>query len=318
MLASGYRKPFSPSVRHAAKAVPIQTDRTFFPMRVESSGMVDLLQHLSFALLLLSCASFLAFLLPTGAKRYLGCAGWCAMVAFLFTQLPHLIFVENNFLYPSIAVLSIPFLAITVRSLLAGNTAVMRLTVAAAVAFLIYAPFEYVVPLGNWLISVLVAQIFWLLQGLQYPVMLIDWNMVARNGFRIEIILACTSIQAIAIMLGVAAAVPTTLRQKIGAFVLVVPTIYVLNTLRNVFVIIAYTEQWFPYLPDIAGNGEYGYESFFWAHNVLSEIGALVLLVAVAYGLFMLIPALADWAGDLFVVYKKGTLRLIGRDAEGL
>ena len=84
--------------------------------------------------------------------------------------------------------------------------------------------------------------------------------MLQRNGFRIEIILACTGIQAMAIMLGVASAVPSTTRQKVLSFLLVVPTIYVLNIIRNVAVIIAYTDQWFPYFPAIAGNGEYGYE----------------------------------------------------------
>ena len=74
----------------------------------------------------------------------------------------------------------------------------------------------------------------------------------------VEIILACTGIQSIAIMLGVAAAVPTTLREKACAFLLVAPTIYILNLFRNVFVIMAYTGQWFPYFPDIAGNGEIG------------------------------------------------------------
>ena len=98
-----------------------------------------------------------------------------------------------------------------------------------------------------------------------------DWNIISRNGFRVEIILACTGIQSIAILLGVSAAVPTTFRQKVAAFVIVAPTIYFLNLLRNVFVIMAYTQQWFPYYPDIAGNGELGYESFFWAHNVIAE-----------------------------------------------
>jgi archaeosortase A (PGF-CTERM-specific) len=55
-------------------------------------------------------------------------------------------------------------------------------------------------------------------------------------------------------MLGVAAAVPTTTRQKILAFLLIAPTIYILNLLRNVFVIMAYTDQWFPYFPEIASN----------------------------------------------------------------
>ena len=76
---------------------------------------------------------------------------------------------------------------------------------------------------------------------------------------------------------------PTTLRQKVYAFLLVAPTIYILNLFRNVFVIMAYTGQWFPYYPDIAGNGEVGYESFFWAHNGIAELLALVILIIIAY-----------------------------------
>ena len=101
------------------------------------------------------------------------------------------------------------------------------------------------------------------------------------------------------------AGVPTSLRQKVEAFLLVVPTIYILNLFRNVFVIIAYTDQWFPFLPEIASNGEYGYESFFWAHNVLAELGALLALVIIAYGLFTLIPDLAVWATNLVGVYRQ-------------
>ncbi|HZD43380.1 MAG TPA: archaeosortase A, partial [Methanomicrobiales archaeon] len=256
--------------------------------------MDDILAVLSFVLLLLSCASFLAYLLPTPYKRHLGALGWVSIVAFLYSQIPHLIIVENNFLYPLIAVLAIPFLYVTVRRIRMGSPAVLQLTTAAAVAFLIYAPFQYIEPLGNWLISVLVGQILWILDLLQYSALHPSWNLILRNNLRIEIILACTGIQSIAIMLGVVGAVRTTPRQKILAFLLVFPTIYILNTLRNVFVIVAYTDQWFPFLPQIAGNGEFGYESFFWAHNVLSELGALVLLIAIAYGLFLFIPDLGD------------------------
>jgi hypothetical protein len=42
----------------------------------------------------------------------------------------------------------------------------------------------------------------------------------------------------------------------------------------------------------IASNGEWGYESFFWAHNIIAEGGALIALVAIAYCLFVIIPAL--------------------------
>jgi archaeosortase A (PGF-CTERM-specific) len=115
-------------------------------------------------------------------------------------------------------------------------------------------------------------------------------------------------------MLGVAAAVPTTIRQKILAFLIVAPTIYILNLLRNVFVIIAYTEQWFPYYPSIASNGEFGYESFFWAHNVIAELLALIFLVIIAYGLFSLIPNLGKFADELYHLYAGEIRKAFGKD----
>jgi archaeosortase A (PGF-CTERM-specific) len=251
---------------------------------------------------LASCIFFLAFLVPSRARRYCAILGWTAIVLFLFAEVPYYLSI-NNFLYPTLAVLAVPFLYITAKYLLAGDIAVEQLSKAAAVAFLIYAPFAYT-PLGDWLISVVFGQTVWLVNALGFETGLYAWNVVIRNGFRVEIILACTGIQAIAIMLGVAFAVPTTTRQKVLSFLLVVPTIYILNIVRNTAVIIAYTEQWFPYYPEIAGNGEFGYESFFWAHNVAAELLALVLLVGIAYGLFRIIPGLADLAAGLYQMYS--------------
>lgn len=262
-------------------------------------------------LVLISCIFFIVFLIPTRFRHYAGILGWAGVVLYLFAEIPTY-FAENNVLYPVLAVLSVPFFVVTARFLLAKEYRVMQLTTAAAVAFLIYAPFEFIPPLGDWLISVVVGQILWLLNALHYQTALVAWDMLQRNGFRIEIILACTGIQAIAIMLGVASAVPSTARQKILSFLLVVPTIYLLNIARNVAVVIAYTDQWFPYFPEIAGNGEYGYESFFWAHNVAAEGLALVLLIGIAYSLFQINPGLADFARDLFDNYYREFRKLIG------
>jgi archaeosortase A (PGF-CTERM-specific) len=112
-------------------------------------------------------------------------------------------------------------------------------------------------------------------------------------------------------MLGVAAAVPTSTRQKLYAFLLVAPVIYLLNIFRNVFVIIAYSDQWFPYFPEIASNGEYGFESFFWAHNVICELLALVALIAIAYGLFLVIPDLGTFADRLVSRYREEVMRAV-------
>ena len=253
-------------------------------------------------LVLFSCIGFLAFLIFGRYRKYPAIIGWVFIVLALFANLPEY-FSENNFLYPIMAVLSVPFLIITVKYLLRDNATVISLTRAAAVAFLIYAPFEYIPALGDWLIAIVVDQVSAMLNAFGYTAGLSEWNIITRNNLRVEIILACTGIQSIAIMLGVAAAVPTTLKQKAMAFILVAPTIYVLNLFRNVFVIMAYTSQWFPYFPEIASNGEFGYESFFWAHNVIAELLALVLLIGIAWGLFRIIPRLADFADDLFQVY---------------
>ncbi|MDD4568150.1 MAG: archaeosortase A, partial [Methanoculleus chikugoensis] len=81
------------------------------------------------------------------------------------------------------------------------------------------------------------------------------------------------------------------------------------------FVIAAYTEQWFPYLPEIAGNGEFGYESFFWAHNVMAELGALIFLVILAYALFMIVPQLGILADSLYRLYRGEVERIVRPNA---
>lgn len=263
-------------------------------------------------LVLIASIAFFAYLLPGSRNHYSAIIGWTGITAYLFSQLP-VYFAENNFIYPALAVLSVPFLIITIKLLYARNGTVMQLSRAAAIAFLIFAPFAYIGLLGDLLISAVLGQVTWVLAAFAFPVERVAWNMVMHDAFRVEIILACTGIQSIAIMLGVAGAVPTTTRQKVVAFLLVVPVIYILNIFRNVFVIMGYTGQWFPFFPEIASNGEYGYESFFWAHNVICELLALGILIGIAYAMFLLIPALGEFADDLISVYRDEIRRAFDR-----
>lgn len=271
-------------------------------------------------LVLISCIGFLLFLIPNRYRWYAGIVGWGAISLLLLVLLPDFLAI-NNFLYPTLGVLSVPFLYLTARRLLMRDETVCGLTRAAAIAFLIYAPFGFIQPLGDWLIGVVVNQLVWLLHLLNYPVELIAWNMLMGGsipgsdlGFRLEIILGCTGIQSIAIMLGVAMMVPTTLRQKVLAFLIIAPVIYVLNLFRNAYVFMAYTEQWYPWFPDLVGNGNYGYESFFWAHNVFCELLALGILIAIAYGLFRIIPDLAVMAERLVTIYIGDIRQVFLRD----
>jgi archaeosortase A len=260
----------------------------------------------------LSCMFFLLSLIPGRHRRYTAILAWVSIVCVLISGVPAWI-EETNLLYPVMAVLSIPFLWATIRMLFRDQVVVYQLTRAAGVSFLIYAPFAFYEPLGNLLISVVVHQTGLFLNFFRFPFDQVLWNTLQHGHFRVEIILACTGIQAIAIMLGVAAAVPTTWRQKVLAFLLIAPPIYILNLFRNTGVVIAYTEQWFAALPDPSGSLEPGYASFFWAHNIIAEGLALVFLIILAYELFRLIPTLADFAADLIDAYRLEIMSIAGK-----
>jgi len=259
-----------------------------------------------------SCLFFFLALVPGIHRAYAGIIAWTTIIIVFIGGLPSWV-EESNIMYPVMAILSIPFLIVTIRLLLRNDTAVFSLTRAAGVAFLIYAPFAFVEQIGNSLIALVVWHTGSILCLLGHPADMILWNTFQGGFFRVEIILACTGIQAIAIMLGVASAVPTTAVQKVMAFLLIAPVIYVLNLFRNAGVIIAYTSQMFAWLPDISGNTEYGYSSFFWSHNIIAEGVALIFLIALAYSLFRLIPALGDFARDLTLTYEKEIKNIFGK-----
>jgi archaeosortase A (PGF-CTERM-specific) len=240
------------------------------------------------------------------------------MILFIISEIPAWL-ADHNYVYPIFTILSIFFLGITLHILFKTDEhkkeLIFQLTRAAGIAFIVYAPFVFYEPLGNWLIAQVMHQTSVLLILLGHPTELFLWNTFRGNGYRVEIILACTGIQAIAIMLGVVYAVKTTFKQKIIAFLMIAPSIYLLNLLRNAGVIIAYTEQWFPYFQEYIG-GEEGFASFFWAHNIIAEAIAFLFLFVLAYGLFRFMPTLADFAVDLLQMYKEETMALLAESEE--
>ncbi len=257
-----------------------------------------------------AAALFALFLaLRTPYSLYCAAGGWIAVILSIIADLPQYILIENNFMYPLFGILGIPFLAMTVPELIKGNQLTIYLSKGAAIAFLIYIPFGFFTPAGDWLIAVVTSQVAFILDMLGFEATRASWNMIENNGFRVEIIMACTGIQSIAIMLGLAYCVPSDIKQKLFAFLAIVPTIYILNLFRNAFVIMAYTGQWFQVLPEIASNGEFGYESFFWAHNVMAELGALVFLIFLALVLFKMNPALGGFAEGIVDLYTNKILK---------
>lgn len=257
---------------------------------------------------LISFIAFFLFLFPTGYRKYFAVVGWISIIGVLFAKFPDYI-IANNFMYPVAAFLGIPFLIILIPKLLQENEFSIILTRMAGIAYVIFAPFMLIPFLADWLIAVNVDLLSWVFTSIGFPYELVDWNMFRADVYRVEIILACTGIQGMAIMLGVAWAIPSSVKQKVLSFLVVVPVIFILNIARNTFIIMAYGSQWFPYFPEIASNGQPGYESFFWAHNFVAELGALFAFIGVAYMLYRINPLLGEkMAGivDMFIREIRG------------
>ena len=111
----------------------------------------------------------------------------------------------------------------------------------------------------------------------------------------IEIILACTAIQSMALFTGVVFGVTAPIGRKLKAFLVSVPVIYGLNILRNALVGAAYFEQWF-------GSPLH---SFFIAHDVLARIGSMIVLIVIAYAVFVILPEALDLIEDLFRFFSR-------------
>jgi archaeosortase A len=243
---------------------------------------------------------FLAFFIAGRYRKYPAIAGWACIVLNLWSELPALLR-EANFLYPALALLSLPFLAITAERLIRDDPVVLQLSRTAAIATVTWVPFALVPVLRDGLIAVTVTLAFYLITALGHHPQLVAWDVILENGFANQIIPGCTGIMAIAMMLGIVFGEQSlTPRQAIFAFLLIVPPIFLLNLLRVAVVFIAVSDRWFAGFPDPTGTGD---ANFFWAHNVCAEGLAIVFLLVLVWALARLVPRLGQFARELAGVY---------------
>jgi archaeosortase A (PGF-CTERM-specific) len=251
--------------------------------------------------LLVLCAflSFAVFLIVR-QQRYAAMAGWACMVFNLWSELPAFLR-EDNFLYPALALLSLPFLAITAERLLKKDPVVLQLSRTAAIATLIWVPFALIPFLRDGLISVVVTLAFWFITALGHHPQMVAWDVMVEHAFANKIIPGCTGIMAVAMMLGVVfGEKDLSLWQALLSFLLVVPAIFLANLLRVAVVFIAVSDSWFAGFPDPTGTGN---ANFFWAHNVIAETLAVLFLLVLLRVLVRIIPRLGVFARALWKVY---------------
>ena len=271
-----------------------------------------MLETLILCALIISLVAFLLTLIPWEYDKYTAIVAWIMMELSFLLMLPGLL-EEGNIFYPALIIAGIPLIYITVKRLLIKDPHILRLTYAMAIIGVVYAPFAFITELGNWLISVVVFCIQRVFDAIGFSYTMASWDIFESvwaipgmtQGYMDQIILGCTGITAIAILLGVIALPKTSWKQKIGLTLLVSIPIFVINIFRNVFVIMAYFGQWFPWFEESFSHPTIpGYTSFFWSHNVICEGAAFLLILVIAYFLFRFSPGLVSNIRNILLIYR--------------
>ena len=242
-------------------------------------------------------------ILPRKYGYKVAAAGWVLFGIRWGLSTPGFIFVEHNIMYTVLCILSVPLTLYAAFLLIKDQReSLMVITRSVALSSIFYFPFAYFPWLGDWIMGV-TAMITVSVLRLLGENSVLTGNIITFKGQAVEIILACTAIQSMAIFVGVVGCIKAPADRVIKAFLVSVPVIYVLNIVRNVFVISAYGNQWFQLFPDtiFSWTGEpAGYTSFFWAHNVFAETGSLIALVIISYAVISLLPETLVYLQDIF------------------
>ena len=185
-----------------------------------------------------------------------------------------------------------------------GYEVFISLSRAASVGGLIYFLFAEVEFLNTWIISTVTEQGIWLIEKFDFPVTNVAWNQLAVNGLVVEIILACTAIESIALFSGIiSSATGATVARKLQAFMISVPVVYLLNIIRVSFTASAYGLSWFG-TPD---------ESFHISEHFITKAGSLLALLLISYMVLKTLPEVSDMIDGVVKMMKIEIRRLIVR-----
>ncbi len=236
--------------------------------------------------LLLAVSLALMLLFSLTRIRLSGVSGWFLFALFWFLKSPHYISISDYYNTALVVISGVFFLILSYTISVTNRENIellSKVTLFSTLAGLVYFPFAIIPELREWLISGVISLILYTGHLLGYNFSLARWNVIESNGKFVEIILSCTAIESIALFTGASFGAGGEMKRRFLAFAVSVIPIFVLNIFRNVFVILAYSYNWF---------GDNGDESFYIAHHVLAKIGSTLALIAIAYAVFMILPEL--------------------------
>lgn len=247
--------------------------------------------------------------------RTITAGAWALFGLFWLTYVPYFIYVHRSIVEAFLAVIGVPVCLFVGYHLWRGRDSLLLLSKAVAVMGLIYLPFETIPILHDTFIEIVARQTELGIRWLGYSPEIEHNEAGLRNVilFRHEsgatygsvIVLACTGIGSMAIFGGLIAAVDEPIRRRLGALVFVVSTIWVLNFVRNVFIALSHGLQLWdhPWLIEpvmfLFGLRNPARVSFFFSDRIVSQLLAVVALVAIFWVVLKLLPGLTVIVEDL-------------------
>jgi len=193
----------------------------------------------------------------------------------------------------------------------------LAVTTVTAIGCLFYFPFAQIESLNHLIISTVTSQTFWLSQQVGFPVERADWNMIRLGIYRVEIILACTAIESIALFFGLILGTRAEAKKVLLALLASIPVIYILNVIRNTFVIGAYGYEWFgsgPMIVNLFGHEYFLHDSasFYISHHLIAKGGSGIALFFIAYAVLKTLPELLDLIEEIWQLVKVDLNHLRG------
>ncbi len=239
-------------------------------------------------MLLVFVAVALMFSFVALKNRLVGFIGWTLFGFVWLLNVPYYLSIGDYFNTTLMILAFVLFALIGLTVLRTKRLEVLvDVTAFSALSALFYFPFAVDSWLKRGIIGLVTYQTVKLGHVLGFEFERLSFNKIAFKGKSVELILACTGIESMALFAGATLGVKADLRRRFEAFLISVPVIYILNLFRNVFVLAAYGNEWF------------GENSFYIAHNVICKGLATLALILISLGVFKILPELADLIYDL-------------------
>ena len=217
-------------------------------------------------------------------KRVIGFAGWFLFGISWLVKVQYYMGISDYYNVTIMVGAFSIFTFIGLTILKSKNDGIFKsATSVAAVSSLVYFVFA-LTPLGFALISHTSDMTVRFAHFIGFDFYRQSYELIEYNGRYVEIILACTGIESMALFTGIAVSTSADLKRRAKAFLVSVPVIYILNLLRNIFIVAAFGDGWF-------GAPDY---SFYIAHHVISKILATLALILISLGVFRFLPEFAD------------------------